>query len=80
MQSGCIAAIGRGSRNGPQTAGAEAYSMITREQIRKLAGYSYSRGVDIWRQGKIRRFQIKTTKKAGKFRRTSKGAGEIFMT
>ena len=46
MQSGCIAAIGRGSRNGPQTAGAEAYSMITREQIRKLAGYSYSRGVD----------------------------------
>ena len=44
MQSGCIAAIGRGSRNGPQTAGAEAYSMITREQIRKLAGYSYSRG------------------------------------
>ncbi|MFR3366702.1 MAG: hypothetical protein ACLTR4_05665 [Gallintestinimicrobium sp.] len=54
--------------------------MITREQIRKLAGYSYSRGVDIWRQGKIRRFQIKTTKKAGKFRRTSKGAGEIFMT
>ena len=63
MQSGCIAAIGRGSRNGPQTAGAEAYSMITREQIRKLAGYSYSRGVDIWRQGKIRRFQIKTTKK-----------------
>ena len=54
MQSGCSAAIGRGSRNGPQTAGAEAYSMITREQIRKLAGYSYSRGVDIWRQGKIR--------------------------
>ena len=44
MQSGCIAAIGRGSRNGLQTAGAEAYSMITREQIRKLAGYSYSRG------------------------------------
>lgn len=63
MQSGCIAAIGRGSRNGPQTAGAEAYSMITREQIRKLAGYSYSRGVDIWRQGKIRRFQIKNYEK-----------------
>lgn len=80
MQSGCIAAIGRGSRNGLQTAGAEAYSMITREQIRKLAGYSYSRGVDIWRQGKIRRFQIKTTKKGRQIRRTSKGAGEIFMT
>ena len=75
MQSGCIAAIGRGSRNGPQTAGAEAYSMITREQIRKLAGYSYSRGVDIWRQGKIRRFQIKTTKKGRQIQADVKGSG-----
>ena len=75
MQSGCIAAIGRGSRNGPQTAGAEAYSMITREQIRKLAGYSYSRGVDIWRQGKIRRFQIKTTKKGMENNEELKGSG-----
>ena len=75
MQSGCSAAIGRGSRNGPQTAGAEAYSMITREQIRKLAGYSYSRGVDIWRQGKIRRFQIKTTKKGRQIQADVKGSG-----
>lgn len=75
MQSGCIAAIGRGSRNGLQTAGAEAYSMITREQIRKLAGYSYSRGVDIWRQGKIRRFQIKTTKKGRQIQADVKGSG-----
>lgn len=75
MQSGGIAAIGRGSRNGPQTAGAEAYSMITREQIRKLAGYSYSRGVDIWRQGKIRRFQIKTTKKGRQIQADVKGSG-----
>ncbi len=70
-----IAAIGRGSRNEPQTAGAEAYSMITREQIRKLAGYSYSRGVDIWRQGKIRRFQIKTTKKGRQIQADVKGSG-----
>ena len=74
-QSSCIAAIGRGSRNEPQTAGAEAYSMITREQIRKLAGYSYSRGVDIWRQGKIRRFQIKTTKKGRQIQADVKGSG-----
>ena len=74
-QSGCIASIIRGSRNGPQTAGAEAYSMITREQIRKLAGYSYSRGVDIWRQGKIRRFQIKTTKKGRQIQADVKGSG-----
>ena len=52
-----------------------AYSMITREQIRKLAGYSYSRGVDIWRQGKIRRFQIKTTKKGRQIQADVKGSG-----
>lgn len=49
--------------------------MITREQIRKLAGYSYSRGVDIWRQGKIRRFQIKTTKKGRQIQADVKGSG-----
>ena len=54
--------------------------MITHgNRFESWQGIPIPEGVDIWRQGKIRRFQIKNyEKRAGRFRRTSKGAGEIF--
>ena len=32
--------------------------MITREKIRRMAGYSFSRGEDIYRRGKITKFEV----------------------
>ena len=33
--------------------------MITREQIRRIAGYSFYRGEELYRQRKIRKFEVK---------------------
>lgn len=34
--------------------------MITREQIRRMAGYSFSRGEEIYRRGKIKKFEVES--------------------
>lgn len=49
--------------------------MITREQIKKLAGYSYTRGVELYSQNRVRTFQVEKEAQYDRIEALVKGSG-----